>query len=304
MMSKKKRSRKKMKAPTAKRVKSKDDTRLWEIVTDHADIFDTHVVPKLNGNDVKFFYDVNSESRAAIKRSGVRLADAFKIGDFDTTSTISWALEKCIERRERFCARMAENGNLELLQFLRGKGCPWNARTCSYAALNGHFECLKYAHENGYPWNESTCSSAALNGHLECLKYLHENGCPWNEMTCICAAFGGHLECLKYARENGCPWNEMTCSFAALEGRLECLKYAHENGCPWDEKTCSEAALKGHFECLKYAHENGCPWDEETFNNAISFSRESESFMDRCLLYCFTQECPGAAKALRDEMLE
>ena len=43
------------------------------------------------------------ESRAAIKRSGVRLADAFKIGDFDTTSTISWALEECSEEKERFC---------------------------------------------------------------------------------------------------------------------------------------------------------------------------------------------------------
>ena len=49
------------------------------------------------------FYDVNSESRAVIKRSGVNLADVFKIGDFDTTSTISWALEKCSEKKERFC---------------------------------------------------------------------------------------------------------------------------------------------------------------------------------------------------------
>ena len=80
-------------------------------------------MPKLNGNDVKFFYDVNTESRAAIKRAGVKLPDAFKIEDFNTKSTLSWALEKCIERRERFCAQMALNGNLELLQFLHEKGC-------------------------------------------------------------------------------------------------------------------------------------------------------------------------------------
>ena len=76
---------------TTKRVKS-DNGLLWRLVTDHPDIFDTHVVPKLNGNDVKFFYDVNSESRSAVKRSNVRLAVAFKIGDFDTTSTISLSL--------------------------------------------------------------------------------------------------------------------------------------------------------------------------------------------------------------------
>ena len=65
-----------------------------------SEYFETHVATKLNGNDAKFFYDVNSESRRAIKRSGVRLADAFAIGDFETKSTISWALEKYSEERE------------------------------------------------------------------------------------------------------------------------------------------------------------------------------------------------------------
>tara|TARA_X000000368_G_scaffold414768_1_gene405222 strand:- start:29 stop:463 length:435 start_codon:yes stop_codon:yes gene_type:complete len=131
-MSKKKRSRcENVEAPAiAKRVNSErnDDRLLWRIVTDHPDIFDTHIVPKLNGNDVKFFYDVNSESRAAIKRSGVHLAVAFKIRYFDTKSTLSWALEKCTERKERFCVQMARIGSLELLKFLRGKG---------YLGMNG-----------------------------------------------------------------------------------------------------------------------------------------------------------------------
>ena len=100
-----------------RRDKMEEPTPVWKIVTEHPDIFDTHVMTKLNGNDVKFFYDVNPESRAAIKRSGARLPDAFKIGDFDTTSTISWALEKCSEKKGRFCAEMALKGNLELLQF-------------------------------------------------------------------------------------------------------------------------------------------------------------------------------------------
>ena len=73
MMSKKRKSRKNVQArPTS------DNGLLWRLVTDHPDIFDTHVVPKLNGNDVKFFYDVNSESRGAVKRSGVQLRNAFQ----------------------------------------------------------------------------------------------------------------------------------------------------------------------------------------------------------------------------------
>ena len=124
---------------------------LWGIFTDVPEVFESHVVPKLNGNDVKFFYDVNTESRAAIKRAGVKLPDAFKIEDFNTTSTLSWALEKCTEKKERFCEQMARNGSLELLKFLRGKGCPWDKETCSEAAENGHLECLKYAREKRCP---------------------------------------------------------------------------------------------------------------------------------------------------------
>ena len=93
---------------TAKRVNIEHDARLWKLVTDHPNVFDAHIVTKLNGNDVKFFYDVNRESRAAIKRSGVQLPVAFKIGDFATTSTLSWALEKCSEKKERFCAHVME----------------------------------------------------------------------------------------------------------------------------------------------------------------------------------------------------
>ena len=148
----KKRRREKVEAPPPERGNNeRNETKLWQIVTDRHDIFDAHIVPKLNGNHVKFFYDVNTESRAAIKRAGVHLADAFEIGEFHTKSTLSWALEKCTEKKERFCEQMALNGNVELLKFLRVEGCPWNEKTCKAAAKRGHLECLKYAHANGCP---------------------------------------------------------------------------------------------------------------------------------------------------------
>ena len=64
-----------------RRIHSEPDG-LWRIVTDHPDIFDSLIVPKLNGNDVKFFYDVNTESRVAIKRSSGGLCATFEICDF------------------------------------------------------------------------------------------------------------------------------------------------------------------------------------------------------------------------------
>ena len=82
MMSKRtRRKREGAKAQTSsnKRVNSERENALWRFVTNYPDIFDAHVVTKLNGNDIKFFYDVNSESRAAIKRAGARVPRAFRL---------------------------------------------------------------------------------------------------------------------------------------------------------------------------------------------------------------------------------
>ena len=42
--------------------------------------------------------------------------------------------------------------NLELVQWLRGEGCPWNWKTCANAVYKGHVEVLRWARENGCPW--------------------------------------------------------------------------------------------------------------------------------------------------------
>jgi hypothetical protein len=39
--------------------------------------------------------------------------------------------------------KAAHNGQLEILQWARANGCPWNEYTCSYAARNGHLEIHK-----------------------------------------------------------------------------------------------------------------------------------------------------------------
>ena len=55
----------------------------------------------------------------------------------------------------------AWGGHLEVLQWLRGEGCPWNWRTCSRAVENGNVEVLRWARENGCPWRAYTRDKAA-----------------------------------------------------------------------------------------------------------------------------------------------
>ena len=42
---------------------------VWDLIVNNDDICFQHILPRLNGTDVKFLYEVNTETRALIKRS-------------------------------------------------------------------------------------------------------------------------------------------------------------------------------------------------------------------------------------------
>ena len=46
------------------------------------------------------------------------------------------------------------------------------------AMEGGHLEVLQWARANGCPWDEWTCHNAAAGGHLEVLRWAHANECP------------------------------------------------------------------------------------------------------------------------------
>jgi hypothetical protein len=85
-------------------------------------------------------------------------------------------------------------------------------------------ELLNWARANGCPWNEKTCATVTEGGHLEVLQWARANGCQWCAETCYWAASGGHMEVLQWARANGCEWDASTCSEAANGGHLDVLK--------------------------------------------------------------------------------
>ena len=42
---------------------------LWDLIVDNDDICFKHILPRLNGTDLKFLNNVNGETRALVKRS-------------------------------------------------------------------------------------------------------------------------------------------------------------------------------------------------------------------------------------------
>ena len=183
----------------------------WKVVTDkqYKDIFETHILSKLEELDFRVFREVNTESRDACGRSGRKLLETV---EFNTWSGNPPVREKEIRKIEGkvaqryFCSEAAVTGNLALVRWLREvKKFDWNAWTINAAARFGHLHIVTYCMEQSCPRSRLACALAAEFGHLGILKYLHENGAPWDSWTCYFARENNHLECLNYAKENGCP---------------------------------------------------------------------------------------------------
>ena len=167
---------------------------LWDLVVKCDDICFTHILPRLDSNDLKFLYEVNTETRKLMKRSTREgeLKKKFKVNEMSSISTLEVALEnKSLwpsDWTERsFCLEVAKTNKLELLEWAREeKKCEWNGKTINAAAGQGNLEMVKYCVANECPVDDAACADAARYGHLECLKYLHEEvKAPWDSDTAI-----------------------------------------------------------------------------------------------------------------------
>ena len=165
------------------------DSLLWSVIVNNDDICFAHILPRLNGTDVKFLYGVNGETRKLIKRSSRagNLKEKFWIEEMSSISTLEFAWEReWLWPREwdatYFCSQVAQTNKLELLKWIREeKKCEWDAGTINEAAGQGNLEMVQYCVANECPVDEWTCAWAAGGGHLEVLKYLREEvKAPWD----------------------------------------------------------------------------------------------------------------------------
>ena len=58
---------------------------------------------------------------------------------------------------------------------------PWDESICHMAAEQGEWELVKWLREHGCPWDVSTYRAAANQENLEVVEWLKENGCPWDD---------------------------------------------------------------------------------------------------------------------------
>ena len=208
---------------------------LWDMIVNNDDISFKHINSRLNSNDLKFLYGVNTETRKLIKRSSRKkeLKKGFDVKKMSSISTLEFAWEH-FPWGGTYNHGMAE----ELMD---------EKYFSSRVALTNKLELLKWAREEKKcEWDEDTINEAASHGNLEMVKYCVANKCHIDEWACAYAAYKGHLECLKYLREEAkAPWDSLVLDFARTYKHLECLRYAVEKKCPGWSNFLNTEKLKG-----------------------------------------------------------
>ncbi|PNH03504.1 hypothetical protein TSOC_010437, partial [Tetrabaena socialis] len=116
-------------------------------------------------------------------------------------------------------------GIMELLVWLRERGCPWDAMVFAAAAEGGSEEQLEFLAEQGCPMGDDGKPYAwpAARGELGMLRCLQRLGCPWDPdggtftravdhvYVYIGQDIGQHVERgLCWLLDQGCPvdWDE------------------------------------------------------------------------------------------------
>ena len=68
---------------------------VWDVIVNNDDICSKHILPRLNGTDIKFLYELNTETRKLIKRSSRAedLKKKFQIEEMSSISTLEVAWE-------------------------------------------------------------------------------------------------------------------------------------------------------------------------------------------------------------------
>lgn len=200
------------------------------------------------------------------------------------------------DRDAEECNIAAEEGQLELLQWLHEKGFEWDAETCSRAARRGQWHVLRYLLKEGCPCNSDTLYFAACkDGSVEMLQQLYDAGArvwsrwrdhyspdrrslltiaidrrdvalatwalehddaPITADTALEAARHGDIALLEFVMEHGGTWDARVCAAAAEAGNLEMLQWARARGCTWDCTTLEKARCPL---CYAWAYDNGCP---------------------------------------------
>ncbi|KXZ51937.1 hypothetical protein GPECTOR_11g62 [Gonium pectorale] len=120
--------------------------------------------------------------------------------------------EEAVMFDEALLTDAAVSGSVELLAWLRERGCGWRAEAFDSAADSGCEAALEWLAEEGCPMPETghpNTAAACTNGDLATARCLRRLGVPWGRSvgrpSAEAAARDAPLRMLRWLLEEGCP---------------------------------------------------------------------------------------------------
>jgi len=206
----------------------------------------------------------------------------------------SWAVKQAVERNnlemveyligkgskilESAVADAAKNNNLEMVEYLVKKGAEIDKTAIGNAAQNNNYKMVDYLVtsliEKGSKINDNTAvANAAKNNNLEMVKYLIEKGANIDNNAVAHAAYNNNLEMVKYLVTSlivkGAKINDNTAvEQAAQNNNLEMAEYLIEKGAKINDSAVEQAAQNNNLEMVKYLVKKGANIDNNAVANA------------------------------------
>ena len=79
-----------------------------------------------------------------------------------------------------------------------------SVETSRAAAQVGDVQLMEWLLKKSCPFDKSVCVTASKCGNVAALKWLHANGCPWDEETVFLTHANRHTYMVSWAVRNGC----------------------------------------------------------------------------------------------------
>ncbi|GFR45436.1 hypothetical protein Agub_g6815 [Astrephomene gubernaculifera] len=162
-----------------------------------------------------------------------------------------------------FIGVAAQGGHLAVVVWLSellGREALQKSRNMRAAVLSGNLELMGWLRERGCRWADDMYTVAAGSGCEEALEWLVEQGCPMQDdgVPCLVAALQNDVNMLRCLRRLGCPWGPHGWVFAkCIEdgGDTAVLRLLLDEGCPVDWLRVMEPAYqkasKGYHEAVQ-----------------------------------------------------
>lgn len=185
-------------------------------------------------------------------------------------------------------------GKVEVVKYLRDRGCSWDLHVFKHAVRRNHINVVKYLYDNGCHPGKQTVVDVVRVGNLEMLQYIIRWAPAYSMTAAVTMAVKyGHYDIMLWligthtyqvdGREiyMDLTHGMRTCNIPGRSNQhdridrstqyMQILKYlcAHDPNHHYLDNTIDTVVKSGCRDMVKYLYELGCAWTPHTFDMAL-----------------------------------